>query len=88
MSEDLRSGIAAGSPMKELRTLALDAGMVTFKDYCRKLLVRGLTTPSEIMRVLYSEDDNGPKKEAKACSSCGFSNALGNRYCEECGTQL
>lgn len=88
MTEDLRGAIAAGLPPRELRRHAVAAGMTTFRDYSRALLGRGLTTPPEIVRVLFTEDDGNVSAAAVRCGHCGASNRPDNKYCEECGAPM
>jgi type IV pilus assembly protein PilB len=90
VSEELRTGIALGRPMNELRAMALKAGMVTFHDYARMVLARGLSTPSEVMRVLYSDSDEMLFAAAShvRCNACGAQNPADHRFCQECGATL
>lgn len=78
-----------GAQMAELRRLAIEGGMVSFRDYCKALLGRGLTTPSEVARVLYANDDGvGELPRHVRCGACGAVNDAENRFCEECGAPL
>ncbi|MCB9521059.1 MAG: Flp pilus assembly complex ATPase component TadA [Myxococcales bacterium] len=89
MSEDLRTAIAEGASMAELRRVAADAGMVTFRDYAKYLLSRGLTTPSEVLRVLYIEEDlNAVQARLVDCPACHHKNPAGHSFCEECGADI
>ncbi len=88
-TEDLRTAVAEGRPMNELRQIAAKAGMVTFKDYAKYLLSRGMTTPNEVLRVLYIEDDNDSAAAQRAkCPQCGHANEPENKFCEECGGDI
>ena len=89
LSEDLRTAIAEGASMAELRRLAQDAGMMTFRDYSQYLLARGLTTPDEVLRVLYLEEDV-ERVQAKlvTCGQCGHKNTPNHSFCEECGADV
>lgn len=89
MTESLRSAIADGQSMANLRRIAVEGGMVTFRDYARYLLTRGLTTPEEILRVLSIEEElthSGPAQVT--CPGCGHKNSTEHAFCEECGTDL
>ena len=88
MNEELRAAIAANAPMTELKEVAIAAGMVTFRDYCRELLVQGVTTPSEVSHILYAEDEATAKGEVKVCGNCGAANTATTKYCEDCGSSL
>jgi len=89
IGDELRDAIATGQPMAVLRRLAQDGGMVTFRDYCKALLGRGLTTPSEVARVLYANDDGiGELPRHVRCTSCSAVNDADNRFCEECGAPM
>ena len=84
MTEELGSGIAEGLSMSELKSLAIKGEMITLRKYCKYLLRRGLTTPHEVLRVLYAESESS--KETKiACKDCGYLNETTNKFCEECG---
>lgn len=86
MTEELRAEIGAGASMATLRRVAAKGGMVTFRDYARFLLSRGLTTPNEVLRVLYVEQDVASIEASSIkCDSCGHINARSNKFCEECG---
>lgn len=90
ISEDLRIAIANGAPLQELRRIAYAGGFVSFRDYAKALLSRGLTTPNEIMRVLYMDDDGSGITTAAnvRCPACGTVNDVTSRFCEECGEPL
>ena len=89
INQELRNEIAAGAPMSELRQVASRGGMVSFRDYARFLISRGLTTPNEVLRVLYVEQDaESIEKNMVKCDACGHVNSRDNKFCEECGHQL
>jgi type II secretory ATPase GspE/PulE/Tfp pilus assembly ATPase PilB-like protein len=89
MTEELRIELAAGKPMNELRQTALRGGMVTFHDYARQILARGLSTATEVLRVLYTENDEQFMQATTIrCGSCGCINERGHRFCQECGGSL
>lgn len=54
MNENLRMAIAAKKSLKEIRSIALDGGMVTLWDNCKKLVLKGTTDIAELMG-LFSE---------------------------------
>jgi hypothetical protein len=89
MTEELRIELAAGKPMNELRQTALRGGMVTFHDYARQILARGLSTATEVLRVLYTENDEQFMQATTVrCGNCGCINERGHRFCQECGGPL
>jgi type IV pilus assembly protein PilB len=89
MTEELRIGIAAGKPMNELRQTALRGGMVTFIEYARQLLARGISTPTEVLRVLYTENEEQVVQASTVrCHHCGAVNDRTNRFCQECGSPV
>jgi type IV pilus assembly protein PilB len=87
ITEDLRAAIATGVTTRELRRIAIAGGMVTFRDYARAILGRGLTTPNEVVRVMFAEDDDAPQTSRShlRCGACGASNPADSRFCQECG---
>lgn len=90
ITEELRTAIATSVPTRELRRVAIAGGMITFRDYARALLGRGMTTPTEVVRVMFAEDDEaGPVTAATVrCDHCGAANTQDNRFCEECGAPM
>jgi type IV pilus assembly protein PilB len=89
VTEELRVGLASGKPMNELRQTALRGGMVTFHEYARQILARGLSTPTEVLRVLYTENDEQFMAATTIrCGSCGCINERSHRFCQECGGSL
>jgi type IV pilus assembly protein PilB len=89
ITEELRTGIATGQPMNELRQTAIRGGMVTFHDYARQILARGLSAPGEVLRVLYTEsDEQSLQNTTVRCLSCGTINERTNRFCQECGASV
>jgi type IV pilus assembly protein PilB len=89
MTEELRTGIATARPMNELRVTALRGGMITFLDYAKQILARGLSAPSEVLRVLYTENqEQNVQSSTVRCLSCGTVNDRVNRFCMECGSNL
>jgi type IV pilus assembly protein PilB len=90
ITEELRTAIATAAPMRELRRIAIQGGMITLRDYSKALLGRGLTTPTEVARVLFTEDEEAAAGSGPAarCTHCGAANAPGNKFCEECGAPM
>lgn len=87
ITPELRTAIAMGAPMKELRRVAIEGGMTTFRDYAKSILTRGLTTPAEVARILFTDDEHSVT-EGNRCHACGTINPQGNRFCEECGAPM
>ena len=56
IDERLRPLVAAGASTSELRATAVELGQLRpLRNYCRYLLSSGITTPEEVMRVLFIE---------------------------------
>ena len=53
---DLRAMIQKQASIDELRKAAESQGMVTLKENCRHLILQGITTTEELLRVAYSID--------------------------------
>jgi hypothetical protein len=88
-NEDLRTAIAEGASMAELRRIAREGGMIGFRDYAKYLLTRGLTTPDEVLRVLYLEEDPDRVIEKMIqCGQCNHKNTPNHSFCEECGADI
>ncbi|TNE47639.1 MAG: cyclic nucleotide-binding domain-containing protein [Deltaproteobacteria bacterium] len=67
VDESLRPLIAAGADTSQLRQMALQSGHLSLmKDYCRYLLTQGLTTPEEVIRILFIEDNRSDPTEQAA----------------------
>jgi type IV pilus assembly protein PilB len=89
MTEELRVDLASGKPMNELRQTALRGGMVTFHEYARQILARGLSTATEVLRVLYTENDEQFMQATTVrCGNCGCINDRSHRFCQECGGSI
>lgn len=52
----MRNAIAAGASADELERLAIHDGMKTLKDSCAKLVIKGVTTISEMKKISYAND--------------------------------
>jgi type IV pilus assembly protein PilB len=48
--------IAQRASIDEIRDLSIKMGMSTLKDECIKLMMKGLTTIDEVIRISYSPD--------------------------------
>lgn len=67
VDESLRPLIASGAETTHLRRLALESGHLSLmKDYCRYLLTQGLTTPEEVIRILFIEDNRATPSQDEA----------------------
>ncbi len=88
-NEELRTAIAEGASMAELRRISREGGMIGFRDYAKYLLTRGLTTPDEVIRVLYLEEDaDRVKAKMIQCGQCNHKNTPNHSFCEECGADI
>jgi type IV pilus assembly protein PilB len=87
ITPELRTAIATAQPMRELRRVAIAGGMTTFRDYAKSVLTRGLTTPAEVARILFTDDEDA-RTDGVRCHACGTINPTGNRFCEECGATI
>ncbi|MBM7581263.1 type IV pilus assembly protein PilB [Caldicoprobacter guelmensis] len=56
ISKQHRQMIAQRASIDEIRDLSIKMGMSTLKDECIKLVMKGLTTIDEVIRVSYSQD--------------------------------
>jgi type IV pilus assembly protein PilB len=54
MNRDLRHRIDSGINVDELRDLAVKHGTVTLTEDCRELVMSGVTTTEEMIKVTYS----------------------------------
>ncbi|HEY2380681.1 MAG TPA: GspE/PulE family protein, partial [Terriglobia bacterium] len=52
MNEDLKRTVARGARSDEIRTLAIENGMLTLKDYAMVLMSEGLTSVDEVLQNL------------------------------------
>ncbi|TVR05085.1 MAG: type II secretion system protein GspE [Deltaproteobacteria bacterium] len=87
-TEEVRHLIASRAPMRELRDAAT-TGMITLRDYGLHLLSHGMTTPHEVLRVLFTDEESEASVETHVrCTQCGARNNAANRFCEECGASL
>lgn len=56
LNSQLRSLIEKGSNAEELRKMALENGMVPLYDNCKQLVLKGVTTISEMVKTVYARD--------------------------------
>ncbi len=52
MNDDLKRAVARGAKTDELRTLAIQEGMLTLKEYAMVLMAEGLTSVDEVLQNL------------------------------------
>ena len=54
-----------------------------------QILARGLSTATEVLRVLYTENDEQFMQATTVrCGNCGCINDRGHRFCQECGGSI
>lgn len=56
LNSQLRSLIEKGSNAEELRKMALENGMIPLYDNCKQLVLKGVTTISEMVKTVYARD--------------------------------
>ncbi|MFC4260692.1 ATPase, T2SS/T4P/T4SS family [Marinobacter lacisalsi] len=61
VSRDVRNGISLQPPVGEMRSLALDAGLITMRDSALDHVIQGTIPLSELPRIL-PEDRMGPEQ--------------------------
>ena len=54
MRDQIKEAIDTGKPMSELKKLSLGLGMTTLRDSCRRLVLSGVTTVEELLRITFS----------------------------------
>jgi type IV pilus assembly protein PilB len=57
MDKNVKAMITKGESASMIRSAAESAGMISLADSCRRLVVEGVTTIEEMLRVAYSIDD-------------------------------
>ncbi len=56
LDDRLKPAVASGEPLPVLERTAREAGLLhPLRAYCRHLLERGITTPEEVTRILFTE---------------------------------
>ena len=56
MRDQIKEAIDIGKPMGELKKLSLGLGMTTLRESCQKLVLDGVTTVEELLRITFSMD--------------------------------
>ncbi|MPM55270.1 Type II secretion system protein E [bioreactor metagenome] len=56
MKEEIKEAIDTNMPMVEIKRLAQTLGMTTLRDSCQELVMSGVTTMEELLRITYSID--------------------------------
>lgn len=56
VTKELRSAILAGTSNDELVEIAKGQGMISLKDSCQELLLNGITSVKEAMRIIYAKE--------------------------------
>jgi type IV pilus assembly protein PilB len=56
MTDDLKRAVARGARTDEIRTLAMQAGMLTLKEYAMVMMAEGLTSVDEVVQNLVVDD--------------------------------
>lgn len=56
MRNRIKEAVDTGTSMGELKRIALELGMTTLRDSCRELVLRGVTTTEELLRITFSMD--------------------------------
>lgn len=56
VTKELRKAILSGATMDELLVVAKEQGMISLKDSCKELLLNGITSCKEAVRVIYAKE--------------------------------
>ncbi|HWQ51004.1 MAG TPA: GspE/PulE family protein [Terriglobales bacterium] len=56
MREEIKEAIDTNMPMVDIKKLAQTLGMTTLRDSCRELVLGGVTTMDELLRITFSID--------------------------------
>lgn len=56
VSKELRKAILSGATMDELLEVAKEQGMISLKDSCKELVLNGITSSKEAVRVIYAKE--------------------------------
>ncbi len=56
VDKELQELMFAGANSEEIKDKAVEGGMLTLRDSCRELVLRGVTTVEELLRIAYSID--------------------------------
>lgn len=57
LNKELKSMISKSEPIEDIKDAAIKFGMETLSESCRKLVLEGVTTVEEMLRVTYSIDE-------------------------------
>ena len=56
VTKELRKAVLSGATMDELHDVARKQGMISLKDSCKELLLNGITSCKEAIRVIYAKE--------------------------------
>ena len=56
VTKELRKAILSGATMDELLEIAKQQGMISLRDSCKELLLNGITSCKEAVRVIYAKE--------------------------------
>ena len=56
VTKELRKAVLSGATMDELQEVAKKQGMISLKDSCKELLLNGITSCKEAIRVIYAKE--------------------------------
>ena len=56
VTKELRKAILSGATMDELLEIAKEQGMISLRDSCKELLLNGITSSKEAVRVIYAKE--------------------------------
>jgi type IV pilus assembly protein PilB len=80
IDDNIRALITRGAPDHEIRTAAVDAGMVPIGEDALEKVLAGQTTLDEVTRVVYL-----PEQGVKVCEGCASVISQEFDYCPSCG---
>ena len=83
VTDSMRSLIARGAPDNEIRTAAIDNGMVPIGEDGLSKAIEGRTTVDEVSRVVYLAE-----QELKVCPGCTKVLSAEYDYCPACGVYV
>jgi type IV pilus assembly protein PilB len=83
VTDAMRSLIARGAPDNEIRTAAIDQGMVPIGQDGLSKVIEGRTTLDEVTRVVYLAE-----QELKVCPGCAKVLSAEYDYCPACGVYV
>ena len=56
ITKEIRKAILSNKTSDELLEIAKEQGMITLKDSCRELILNGITSYREAVRVIYAKE--------------------------------